>query len=173
MTTDNQHPSSPEVAVEDDPPAGIIASNGMDRHRHGQRQRHIVVVNDTQEILDLFRDILEEEGYRVSLYSYAFKDIADIAALQPDLVILDFVIGGEAHGWQLLQKMKMTRQTKDIPVIVCTAALQLVRELEGHLKTKNVGVVLKPFDIDELLDAVTISLDRPGLVVPAELPQPR
>ncbi len=136
-------------------------------------RRHIVVVNDTQEILDLFRDILEEEGYRVSLYSYAFKDIADISALQPDLVILDFVIGGEAHGWQLLQKMKMTRQTKDIPVIVCTAALQLARELEGHLKTKNVGVVLKPFDIDELLEAVTMSLDSPSMVVPAGLLEPR
>ena len=33
------------------------------------RQRHILVVNDTVEILDLFREILEEEGYRVSLFS--------------------------------------------------------------------------------------------------------
>ncbi|MDQ3540366.1 MAG: response regulator, partial [Chloroflexota bacterium] len=94
-------------------------------------------------------------------------------ALRPDLVILDFVIGGEAHGWQLLQKMKMTRQTMDIPVIVCTAALHLARELGGHLKAKNVGVVLKPFDIDELLQAVTISLVNPSAVAPPELPAPR
>ena len=36
-------------------------------------------------------------------------------------------------------------------MIVCTAAIRLVRELEGHLKEKGVGVVLKPFDIDDLL----------------------
>ncbi len=120
--------------------------------------KHILVINDTQEILDLFREILEEEGYRVSLYSYTFQDIAQVREVQPDLVILDFIIGGEDLGWQMLQKMKMTRDTMDIPVICCTAALALVRELEGHLRTKNVGVVLKPFDIDDLLEAVSASL---------------
>lgn len=126
------------------------------------------MVNDTQEILDLFRDILEEEGYRVSLYSYAFQDVAEIEALRLDLVILDFVIGGEAHGWQLLQKMKMTRRTANIPVIVCTAALQLVRELEGHLRAKNVLVVLKPFDIDDLVDAVATALNTSSAIAPGE-----
>jgi DNA-binding response OmpR family regulator len=121
-------------------------------------QPHILVVNDTQEILDLFREILEEEGYRVSLYSSGFNDISQIAVLSPDLVILDLMIGGESQGWQLLQKMKMSRETADIPVIVCTAAVSLARDLEGHLRTKNVGLVLKPFDIDELVDEVKMSL---------------
>jgi DNA-binding response OmpR family regulator len=116
--------------------------------------RHILVVNDTQEILDLFRDILEEEGYRVSLSTFTFRDLDDIVALQPDLIILDFMIGGEDYGWQLLQKTKMNRTTAKIPIIVCTAALQLARELEGHLKEKGVGIVLKPFDIDDLLREV-------------------
>jgi DNA-binding response OmpR family regulator len=113
--------------------------------------RHVLVVNDTQEILDLFREILEEEGYRVSLYSFTIRDLAEIEAKQPDLIILDFMIGGEDYGWQLLQKLKMNRATAKIPVIVCTAAVQLVRQFEGHLKEKAVGVVIKPFDIDDLV----------------------
>ena len=116
--------------------------------------RHVMVVNDTQEILDLFREILEDEGYRVSLYSYAFRDLDEIKQDLPDLLLLDFIIGGEAQGWQLLQKLKLDRQTQNIPVIVCTAAVSLVRELEGHLKEKGVGVILKPFDIDDLLREV-------------------
>lgn len=131
------------------------------------RARHILVINDTQEILDLFREILEEEGYRVSLYSYALQDISEVREIRPDLVILDFIIGGEALGWQMLQKMKMTRDTMDIPVICCTAALSLVRELDGHLRTKNVGVVLKPFDIDDLLEAVNGSFGRVDSVSPS------
>ena len=115
------------------------------------RRRHILVVNDTQELLDLFREILEGEGYRVSLYSYAFRDLDDVKRDRPDLIVLDFIIDGEAHGWQLLQKLKMDRETATIPVIICTAAVRLVRDLEGHLKEKGVGVVLKPFDIDDLL----------------------
>jgi DNA-binding response OmpR family regulator len=123
--------------------------------------RHILVVNDTQEILDLFREILEEEGYRVSLSTFTFRDLDEIITLQPDLIILDFMIGGEDYGWQLLQKVKMNRSTATIPIIVCTAALQLVRQLEGHLKEKGVGIVLKPFDIDDLIrevDAIWASI---------------
>jgi CheY-like chemotaxis protein len=123
----------------------------------GDCRRHILVVNDTQEILDLFRDILEEEGYRVSLYSYAINDLAEIKGIAPDLIILDFIIGGEDTGWQLLQKLKMDRRTMPIPVIVCTAAIRLVQELEGRLRAKNVGVILKPFDIDDLVTQVTLS----------------
>ena len=119
---------------------------------------HVLVINDTQEILDLFRDILEDEGYRVSLYSYAFKDVKEIQPLQPDLVIIDFIIGGEAHGWQMLQKMKMNRDTAKIPIIACTAAIQMVKDLEGHLTSKNVRIILKPFDIDDLLAEVRIAL---------------
>jgi len=117
-----------------------------------------MVVNDTQEILDLFRDLLEEEGYRVSLYSFAFQDLAEVKQRKPDLVILDFIIGGEAQGWQLLQKMKMDRETMSIPIVVCTAAIALVRDLEGRLRDKKVGIILKPFDIDDLLREVSRAL---------------
>ena len=128
--------------------------------REGPRTRRILVVNDTPEILDLFRDILEDEGYAVSLYSHPFKDLAEIKKVRPDLILLDFIIGGEAHGWQLLQQLRMDRATATIPVIVCTAAVGLVRELEGHLKEKGVAVILKPFDIDDLLRAVTAHWDH-------------
>lgn len=121
---------------------------------------HIVVVNDTQEILELFREILEEEGFRVSLYSYAFSDIHSLVELQPDLVLLDFIIGGEDMGWQMLQKMKMDRRTANIPVVVCSAAKRLLDELDGHLQSKGVGVVLKPFDIDEMVEEVRHTLKQ-------------
>jgi DNA-binding response OmpR family regulator len=114
-------------------------------------RRRILVVNDTPEILDLFRDILEEEGYEVVLHSYASRDLDEIKTVRPDLIVLDFIIGGEDHGWQLLQKLQMDRETESIPVVICTAAVGLVRELEGHLRAKGISVVLKPFDIDDLL----------------------
>ena len=146
--------------------AEIVAGDAWQPTQLKTGAKHILVINDTQEILDLFREILEEEGYRVSLYAYAFQDIAEVREVQPDLVILDFMIGGESLGWQMLQKMKMTRATMHIPVIVCTAALALARELDGHLRAKNVGVVLKPFDIDDLLEAVGGALNTSNPVAP-------
>ena len=118
----------------------------------------IMVVNDTQEILQLFREILTDEGYEVIIYSYAIQDLAEIERAQPDLIILDYIFGEEQIGWQLLQKLKMHRPTAAIPVIVCTAAAQKVREMEGYLQSKGIGLVLKPFDIDDLLRAVEQAL---------------
>src|SRR2546422_938147 len=67
------------------------------------------------------------------------------------IIILDFVFGDQKSGWQMLQMIKMKRSTASIPVIVCTAALDMVREQEGYLVSQGVHVVFKPFDIDHLL----------------------
>ena len=114
----------------------------------------ILVINDTQEILELFRMLLEEEGYEVVLAGFPIQQISDIEQIKPDLIILDFVFGDQKTGWQMLQMLKMKRSTAAIPVIVCTAALDLVREQEGYLVSQGVHVVFKPFDIDSLLAAV-------------------
>jgi DNA-binding response OmpR family regulator len=114
----------------------------------------ILVINDTQEILELFRMLLEEEGYEVVLAGFPIQQISDIEQIKPDLIILDFVFGDQKTGWQMLQMLKMKRSTATIPVIVCTAALDLVREQEGYLVSQGVHVVFKPFDIDSLLEAV-------------------
>ncbi len=121
-------------------------------------QQRILVINDTQEILDLFRELLEEEGYEVVLFSYAPHEISEVEHVQPDLVIIDLIFGQEVLGWQLLEKLKMHRPTAHIPVVVCSAAQRKVREMEGYLTSMGVGVVLKPFDIDVFLDVIRTTL---------------
>lgn len=141
----------------------------------------IMVINDTQEILELFEDLLSAEGYEVVLYSYAIMDMAEVERARPDLIILDYIFGTEKAGWQMLQKLKMRRATADIPVIVCTAATREVREIEGYLQAKGIGLVPKPFDIDDLLAAVKWAiasrghiLDSPGAgAQPNEKPRDR
>ena len=122
----------------------------------------IMVVNDTPEILDLFRDLLEgEAGYEVVLYSYAVMDMREVKGVAPDLIILDYIFGRENLGWQMLQKLKMDRQTATIPVVICTAATKKVQEIEGYLQAQGIRVVPKPFDIDALLDTVRLALTDP------------
>ena len=127
--------------------------------------QRILVVNDTKEILELFREILTEAGYEVSLYSYGIQDLDEVERVAPDLIILDYVTQREEPGWQLLQKLKMRRSTEAIPVIVCTAAAMEVREMEGYLQAKGVGLVLKPFTIDDLIDAIEKALRLRGTTV--------
>ncbi len=123
---------------------------------------HILVINDMPQILELFQELLGDEGYRVSTDRFTVETdrlLASVKAACPDLLILDFLIGDEQQGWQFLQMLRMDRETRSMPVIVCTAAVQLVRELQPHLDEMGVAVVLKPFDIERLLAVVGQALD--------------
>jgi CheY-like chemotaxis protein len=131
---------------------------------NGKDPKHILVFNDTEEVLELFRDILSGMGHRVSATTFAPEDLAEVTKVKPDLVIMDLVFGGEASGWQLTQKMRMSRETERIPVIVCTAATREVREQEGWLAANAVKVVLKPFGVTDLELAVTKALELPALI---------
>ena len=123
------------------------------------RRPRVVVINDTEEILELFRDILTPMGCDVVLMSYAPDDLRRIEQEQPDLIIIDFVLGGrEFQGWQLLQKLRMNRATESVPIIACTAAVQQVRDQEGYLLEQHVAIVMKPFNIDQLEAAVRKAL---------------
>ncbi len=121
--------------------------------------KRILVINDTQEILELFHEMLSEEGYDVVLYSQAIQDMSEIERIKPDLIIVDYIMGGEKSGWQMVQKLRMRRATAKIPLIICTAAVREVREIEGFLRMKGIGLVPKPFDIDDLLEAVRTALN--------------
>ncbi len=121
--------------------------------------KRILVINDTAEILELFSDIIRGLGHEPILISYAPDDLRQIEEHHPDVVIVDFVLGGrEYQGWQLLQKMRMNRATQSIPIIACTAAVQAVHEAEGYLIQQGISVVLKPFAIEQLEEAIAVAV---------------
>lgn len=117
--------------------------------------KRILIVNDTQEILELFNEILSQLGFEVVLMSFAPRELEQIRNTNADIIILDFIFGQrEVEGWQLLQKIRMDPELERVPVIVCSAALIEVKEQEGYLTEQGVLVVLKPFTVSQLEEAV-------------------
>ena len=141
---------------------------------NGSKHKTIMVINDDPAILGLFEDLLQEEGYDVvqDQFGKSTQELhQSIRDIHPDLIILDYIIGREGMGWQLLQVLKMDRGTRSIPVIICTGATRQIEELRSHLLEMNVQVVLKPFDIDhliEVIDGVWDQQDKP--TVPSSAP---
>jgi CheY-like chemotaxis protein len=115
--------------------------------------KHIMVFNDTEEILQLFFDLLTPEGYSVSLHTYSTRDMDDVRRVMPDLIISDHPPFREEEGWQFLQKLRMTPDLAHIPVIVCTTSMKwfTTNVDEGLLVVKRITVLPKPFVVDELL----------------------
>jgi CheY-like chemotaxis protein len=114
----------------------------------------ILAINNDPAVLALFRDLLEEAGYHVSTQTYVDRDLDQIKALKPALIVLDYMWANEDASWSLLQMLRMDPATKAIPIVLCTGAVHEVKALEDHLVTMGVTVVLKPFNIDQLVDAI-------------------
>jgi CheY-like chemotaxis protein len=125
----------------------------------------ILVVNDTQTILELFQLILEGEGYEMVASSTPIHHPGEIERVNPDLIIIDIMFNQDKEGWQMIQMLKMQRSTASIPLVVCTAAVEAVRETEGHLFAKCVLVVYKPFDVDDLLATIKQALDSRNHII--------
>ncbi len=129
--------------------------------------KHIMVFNDTQEIQELFNLILSDEGYRVTVHSYGTQDLEIVRRLKPDLLIADCPpLEREIQGWQLIQKLRMSRDTQALPIVICSTSLNLIRDNQGWLTSKKILALPKPFTADELIEQVRLQIGKansPGL----------
>lgn len=123
-----------------------------------EHKPHILAINDSAEVLSLFEDLLSPEGYRVSVAAFLGHDLDGVVEAAPDLIILDYMWSSDDTGWSFLQMLRMDPRTSDIPIVLCTGAVRQVQDLEARLQEMGVRVVLKPFDIDELVNVVKHSL---------------
>jgi len=130
---------------------------------------HILLINDAQEILDLMQELLEEEGYRVTT-SLSLLDINKVKVLAPDVIVQDLLFEGTQElGWKFLTLVRLDPELARIPLILCAAAVQTVRnpEMAAHLERLGVNVVLKPFLIDDLLTPLAETLTAQALIAEA------
>ena len=130
--------------------------------REAPRAR-IAVVNDDTAFLDLMHELLEqEENYEVLVckeWDNAYQFIRDS---DPDLIIQDIRIGGEEHGWTILNLLTLDPHTLPIPKIVCSAAIQSLHEHQEWLSRYGIRALPKPFDLDTLLDTIQDMLVERG-----------
>jgi DNA-binding response OmpR family regulator len=125
-------------------------------------QPRIAVINDNPEFLDLMSAILDEDaGYDVTLFDGASTALDEIAASEPDLIIVDLLLGG-ASGWELVTLARADARLSDVPVIICSADVVTLRDRAAELEQiGNVHVLAKPFGIDEMTGLVERLIGAP------------
>jgi CheY-like chemotaxis protein len=115
----------------------------------------ISVINDNPEFLELMADILGDGSrFAVTLHDGEHTGIDDIRATDPDLLIVDLLLGG-ASGWEIVTLARADNELAEIPIVICTAdVVQLRRRADELAAIGNVHVLQKPFGIDELLGTI-------------------
>ena len=114
--------------------------------------RHILAVDDDRTLLNFLRLLLESEGYTVVTATSVREACAALAAHRPDLVLCDVRLP-DAPPFALLDRLS-NAATAALPVLVCSGAVRELEQATERLAQPHVAVLLKPFDIDELLGTV-------------------
>ena len=119
------------------------------------RRPRIAVINDDTIFLELMRDLLEnEEQYEVCVCKEWDAAHDFVRHNRPDLIIQDIRIGGEEHGWTILNLLTLDPDTRQVPMIVCSAAVTSLHEHQELLSRYGIRALPKPFDLDALLSTI-------------------
>ena len=120
----------------------------------------ILAVDDDPSLRDLLDDFLGGEGYRVDARDAIAP--SEVAALRPDLLLLDLGLDARGPRLDLVEALRANPATAGLPILLVTGAVQNVEQEREHLAALGVGVVLKPFDLEDLLDRVGARLVGAG-----------
>lgn len=120
----------------------------------------IYVVEDDKNISEIESFALKNAGHQIIECSCGKEFHKQVSDRLPDLILLDIMLPDE-DGLQILSKLRVTPETKKIPVILVTAKTTEIDKVKG-LDLGADDYLTKPFGVMELISRVKALLRRAG-----------
>ena len=114
--------------------------------------KHILIVDDYPDALDIWALYLRSLGYEVSTASDGAAAIAEAERLLPDLIVLDLELP-HVSGFDVAKHLRANPETSAIPLIAATGYSH-----SGQLdRARAAGfdqILIKPADPDRLVEEI-------------------
>lgn len=117
----------------------------------------VLVIDDDPQFLELMQSLLGSEGYEVAVCRDSSAAYQEAKTNKPDVITLDLRMPAPS-GWEVLDRIRADPELADIPVTVISAAGAELAETRARIRQLNlrmVDILVKPFEIDELLARVS------------------
>ena len=112
----------------------------------------VLVVDDSLTDRRIMTTYLTEAGLTVLDVESAEEAMEKIADYQPQLIVLDVVMGGKS-GFEMCRSLKADQNTKPIPVILCSSKSTEADKMWGDVVGAD-AYITKPVNRDELLGKI-------------------
>ena len=112
----------------------------------------VLVVEDNELNMKLFREVLESSGYRTLEAETGERAVALTAEHRPDLVLMDIHLP-DIDGVEALRRLRADERTASVPVLALTAQA-MEGDRERFIAAGFDGYLSKPVNIADLLDVV-------------------
>lgn len=121
--------------------------------------KKILIIDDEEDLAFFVKANLElSEGYEVNTATSGKEGLKVAGQYQPDIILLDIMMPG-MDGYETLDKLKGSRRTMAIPVVMLTAKA----DEESKIKAAtlyNEDYLIKPVQIDVLKAKIEEVLQR-------------
>ncbi len=121
----------------------------------GKRAR-VLVIDDVPEVRELYCTYLEYNGFVADAAEDGLAGLAKVAAMEPDVVVLDYSMP-RMDGEQVLARLQEDPRTRPIPVVMMTAVPELVGK---RARARCAAFIEKPCEPDRLVSAIVAVLER-------------
>ncbi len=118
----------------------------------------VLIVDDDEKLLKMLQRTLTYEGFDVSTALDGEAALAQVYAVRPDVVILDWMLP-KLDGVEVLRALRM--EQNDVPILMLTARDAVQDRVEG-LERGADDYLVKPFASPELVARVRALLRRSG-----------
>lgn len=115
----------------------------------------ILVADDDNNVCDLLKLYLENEGYELITANDGAKAVSSFKIYEPDIVLLDIMMPRK-DGWQVCREI---REISSKPIIIITAKGEVFDKVLG-LELGADDFIVKPFDMKEVSARVKAVLRR-------------
>ena len=112
----------------------------------------VLVVEDNERNMKLFRDVLESSGYRTLEATTGERAVELVVEHRPDLVLMDIQLPG-IDGVEALGRLRAEERTASVPVLALTAQA-MDGDRERFLAAGFDGYLSKPVDISDFVATV-------------------
>jgi two-component system cell cycle response regulator DivK len=92
----------------------------VSRELEGGMAKTVLIVEDNELNMKLFRDLLEAHGYQTSGTSNGFEALDLVRKLRPDLILMDIQLP-QVSGLEVTRWIKDDPELRSIPVVAVTA----------------------------------------------------
>lgn len=113
--------------------------------------KHVLVIEDDDDVLDLIADVLRERGHVVSCARDGSHGLARLAETGFELILLDLTLP-DMSGPEFLERREQIPQLAEIPVVILSGA----DDAYTFAEQRRFPVLRKPFRASELLNLVEV-----------------
>jgi CheY-like chemotaxis protein/signal transduction histidine kinase len=112
---------------------------------HGKKT--LLVVEDNEVASMQIKSVLEQNGYGIVLAKDGSEGLRQVDRLAPDGIIMDLMMP-EVDGFELLERIRSSPATREIPVLILTAK-ELTRQDRERLSRNNVHELIQKGNLDQ------------------------